>query len=348
MSADPGRPDLDLPLSRVRVRHRPLPLTAVTVLALALIAGACGSSSPVESGATTSTSPSSDGTITTSTTADGESDGDIVNVWEGPPADLTALPIGTEHVSTTGAAVGDLFSCDAGNPNGGGAFAVGPWIDEAAGTWDRTEKVAVQGEVSWPMARYDEVVDGTERTITSNGVPVDMVTGTFPVAADDPAFSYDRNPNTIAETDLSITLPASPTVADTPTCLSKGVIGVLRNGVAVFAPVDERNRDAVAYETQDQCDGHPQQTSTYHYHDVPSCVLDAATGPSTVVGFAYDGFPIVVERDAAGDLPTNADLDECHGRTSPILLDGEVVETYHYAATYEFPYFMGCFRGATG
>jgi hypothetical protein len=321
-------------------------LTAVTVLALALIAGACGSSSNETTSGDTSTS-TSPGDGSTSTTTEGTTDGDIVNVWEGPAADLTALPIGTEHVSTTGAAVGDLFACDAGNPNGGGAFAVGPWIDEAAGTWDRTEKVSVQGEVSWPMALYDEAVDGAERTITSNGLPVDMITGTFPVAADDPAYSYDRNPNVIAETALSITLPVSPAVADTPTCLSKGVIGVLRNGVAIFAPVDERNRDAVAYETQDECDGHPQQSSTYHYHDVPSCVLDASTRPSTVVGFAYDGFPIVVERDAAGDLPTNADLDECHGRTSPILLDGEVVETYHYSATYEFPYFMGCFRGAT-
>ncbi|MBL8776873.1 MAG: YHYH protein [Acidimicrobiales bacterium] len=323
-------------------------MTAVTVLALALVAAACGSSSTEETGA--ASTATSDAGATTSTTAASTATtaGDeIVNVWEGPAADLTALPIGTAHVSTTGAAVGDLFACDAGNPNGGGAFAVGPWIDEAAGTWDRTEKVAVQGEVSWPMAQYDEQVDGDVRTINSNGLPVDMVTGTFPVAADDPAYSYDRNPNSIAETDLSVTLPASPTVADTPTCLGKGVIGVLRNGVAIFAPVDERNRDAVAYETQDECDGHPQQTSTYHHHDVPSCVLDASTGPSTVVGFAYDGFPIVVERDADGNLPTNADLDECHGRTSSILLDGEVVETYHYSATYEFPYFMGCFRGAT-
>ena len=45
------------------------------------------------------------------------------------------------------------------------------------------------------------------------------------------------------------------------------------------------------------------------------------------------------------DLPTNADLDECHGRTSPVLLDGEVVTTYHYSATHEFPYFIGCYRG---
>jgi hypothetical protein len=120
---------------------------------------------------------------------------------------------------------------------------------------------------------------------------------------------------------------------------------VFKNGVVAFASLDERNRDAVAYETQDQCDGHPQQSSTYHYHDVPSCLRDATVGAATVVGYAKDGFPIVVERDSAGNLPTNADLDECHGRTSPIVLDGRVVTMYHYAATYEFPYFMGCYRG---
>jgi hypothetical protein len=122
-------------------------------------------------------------------------------------------------------------------------------------------------------------------------------------------------------------------------------VAVLRNGVVVFASLDAMNRDAVAYETQDACDGHPEMSSTYHYHDIPSCVRDATTGSSTVVGFAKDGFPIVVERDGDGNLPTNADLDECHGRVSPIELDGVVVETYHYSATYEFPYFMGCYRG---
>ena len=287
------------------------------------------------------TTPDTTAPLGTVATTDG-----IVNVWVGPAVDLTKLPLGTAHVSTEGAAVGDLFSCDAGNANGGGAFAVGPWIDEAAGTWDATQKVRVQGDVSWPMAQYAETVDGGSRMITSNGLPVGSVTGTFPIAADDPAYSYDRNPNTIAESDLAVTLPVNPTVNDTPTCVGKGTIGVLRNGVALFAPVDERNRDAVAYETQDQCDGHPQQSSTYHYHDIPSCILDAATGSSTVVGFAYDGFPIVVERDAAGELPTDADLDECHGRTSPIELDGAVVTVYHYSATSEFPYFVGCFRGA--
>jgi hypothetical protein len=73
--------------------------------------------------------------------------------------------------------------------------------------------------------------------------------------------------------------------------------------------------------------------------------LNATVGPSSVVGFANDGFPFVVERDAAGNLPTDADLDECHGRKSPVLLDGNVVDMYHYSATDEFPYFIGCFHG---
>ena len=301
-------------------------------------------------GCSTSSSTSSTGSSTSSTVKESSSTtapGGITNAWVGPPADLTQLPIGTQYVSTTGAARGGLFACDSGNPNGGGSFRDGPWIDQAAGTWNREEKIAVQGEVAWPMAKYSEVVEGTQRKITSNGLPVGNVTGTFPIAQNDPAYAYDRNPNSVAETEISKSLPVTPMVAATLGCLGKGTIGVLKNGVALYAPLDERNRDAVAYETQDDCDGHPQQSSTYHYHDVPSCLVAAAKDTSTVVGWAYDGYPIVVERNATGELPTNADLDECHGRTSPVLLDGKVVTTYHYSATYEFPYALGCYHGTT-
>jgi len=330
----------------------------VPCLALALVACGSDTSTSVGTVASTIAPVTTDGSTagttgaTDTTTVDSSAPGTtvadtsgIVNTWVGPPADLTKLPIGTSKVSTTQAVVGGLFSCDSGNPNGGGAFAVGPWIDEAAGTWDLTGKVYVEGRVSWPMAQYSETSDGTTRTISSNGYPVGTVTGTFPIASDDPAFSYDRNPNRIGESDINLAVPTAPTVNTEPTCLPKGTIGVFKNGVAAFASLDAMNRDAVAYETQDACDGHPEMSSTYHYHDVPACLRDATTGASTVVGFARDGFPIVVERDAAGDLPTNADLDECHGRTSPIQLDGQVVTMYHYSATYEFPYFVGCYRG---
>lgn len=313
---------------------RPKVARLTTACSLAVLVASCGSAST--SGQTGSSPAPSASTAAASS---------IVNTWVGPPADTTALPIGTSKVSLTGAKAGGLYACNAGNPNGGGAEVVGAWVNQAKGTWDLSKKVAVQGSVSWPMASYSETLTGTTRDITSNGLPLTQVTGTFPIATDDPAYQYDRNANHIAAKETTISLPLRPTESSAPTCLSGGSVGILKNGVALFASLDERNRDAVVYETQDVCDGHPQQMGVYHYHEIPSCIRDAAAGSSTVVGFANDGFPIAVERDAAGQLPTNADLDQCHGRTSPIELDGTVVEMYHYSATYEFPYFIGCYRG---
>ena len=237
-------------------------ITIATTIALGLASAACSSSS---GGSASPTSADSSPTTAASTFG-------IVNTWVGKPADTTKLPIGTSKVSLSGPAVGGLYACDAGNARGDGAFAVGPWIDEAAGTWNLSKKVSVQGAVSWPMANYSETIEGTTRRITSNGLPVGEVTGTFPIASNDPAYSYDRNPNRIAANDVTVSLPATPRVAAAPKCLGKGRVGVLKNGVSMFASLDEPNRDAVAYETQDECDGHPQQTSVYHYHDVPSCI----------------------------------------------------------------------------
>lgn len=322
----------------------------LTGLALASLLAGCGSGNNTVAADNTSTSgPSAAGqaTSTSASTVPAAGAATTANIWKGTPVDLTKLPIGTAHVSTRAPSRGGLFACSAGNPNGGGASRAGVWIDEAAGTWDATKKVSVRGSVSWPTAKYQEMTRDGKRVVLSSGVPLHMVTGTFPIASDDPAYAVDRNPNSIAPYTLSLTLPLIPKVATTAGCLAGGIIGVAKNGVALFAPLDERNRDAAAYETQDVCDGHPQQARIYHYHEIPSCILDASTGPSTVVGYAIDGYPIVVERNAAGELPTNADLDACHGRTSPVVLDTEIVTTYHYSATREFPYFIGCYHGAT-
>ena len=50
-------------------------------------------------------------------------------------------------------------------------------------------------------------------------------------------------------------------------------------------------------------------------------------------------------RGEDGQVLTNDDLDECHGHTHEVEVDGEVVEAYHYHATWEFPYAVGCFHG---
>jgi hypothetical protein len=267
----------------------------------------------------------------------------VTNTWNSTPVDRTKLPIGT--VSTTSYGTGKLFTCAPGN--GPGSYAIGPWVNVTAKTWNLYTKTKVAGTVWWSAAKYSASTSGTTRTMTSTDLPVGFSTGTFPIASSDPAYSYDHNPNKILQKSLSVKIPTAPVYSSTPKCLGSGAIGMLTNGVVIFAPSDAQNRDAAAYEVQDSCDGHPDAAGSYHYHMVPSCILAKATGSSTVVGYAYDGYPIVVERDSAGNLPRNSDLDTCHGRTSPVLINGVAVTTYHYSATYEFPYFMGCRHGST-
>jgi hypothetical protein len=75
------------------------------------------------------------------------------------------------------------------------------------------------------------------------------------------------------------------------------------------------------------------------------CIQDNATGQSALLGYAFDGFGIYGPYGADGKELTNADLDECHGITSEVEWNGQKVVMYHYVATREFPYVIGCFRG---
>ncbi|MBN0048902.1 YHYH protein [Streptomyces actuosus] len=263
--------------------------------------------------------------------------------WAGV-TDPKKIPLGDDKVSTA-AQTGHVYSCQT-SFRPGGARHDGPWMDTANKTWDSTSKVQVQGEHSWPDAEYDETVQGDSRVITSKDLPTHQSTGTFPVQQSDPAYQYDTNPNAIASKTVNLTLPLDPSLADSAGCLSMGAIGILKNGVYLYNALDDAGRDAAAHETQDMCDGHPDGAEDYHYHDIPSCLLSATTEKgSTLVGYALDGFGIYVERDDKGNLPTNADLDGCHGRTSKVMWNGKETTMYHYSATLEFPYTVGCYHG---
>ncbi len=239
---------------------------------------------------------------------------------------------------------GYLDSCTS-SFRGGGARHAGSWLDTAAGTWNMTDKPAVQGSVSWPAADFAVSVSQQTRTITTNDLPEQQKTGLFPISPSDPAYQFDTNPNHIATDSVTIRLPADPTAAAAPSCTGLGPIGVLDDGVFLYNALDDAGRDAVAHETQDECNGHPDGRERYHYHDVPVCIRSRATGSSTLVGYALDGYGIYVERDAKGNLPTDADLDACHGRTSPVMWNGKLTSIYHYDATLEYPYTVGCYHG---
>ncbi len=256
----------------------------------------------------------------------------------------SSLPLGDGKIGLS-AQIGSVMVCSLTFAKEGGAEHAGPWIDANAGTWIPSKKVAVQGSVNWPQAHFQVKMQGSTRTVTTNDLPVNEPTGVFPIASNDPAYAYDRNPNHIAAQSLSYALPANPTPAAEPACLHGGPIGVTLDGVVLFDALDASGRDAVAHEVQDRCDGHPDGSSMYHYHSVSPCLMTSATGTSTLVGYALDGYGIYVERSANGALLTDSDLDACHGRVSTVEWDGKPASVYHYDATAEYPYTLGCFKG---
>jgi len=262
------------------------------------------------------------------------------------------VPDGPAHASgtylTTGPRRGYVWLCRV-IGGGGGALVNGPWI-HADGTYDVTAKAVVDGDVAWPQAFIDIQRQGDTRTITGNGLPTVHTTGVFPVAPTDDAYRYDPNPNTIAAQSDHVTLHAFPRKGP-PRCLGDPAtgsdVGVAVDGVRIFNGLDALQRDAVAHEAQDHCSGHPEVTGRYHYHSIPACLYgnDSGKGHSSLVGWAFDGFPIFGPLGAHGRLLSNADLDVCHGHTHRVVVDGKRVVTYHYHATLEYPYTAGCFRG---
>jgi hypothetical protein len=151
------------------------------------------------------------------------------------------------------------------------------------------------------------------------------------------------NPNRIATQNVTITVPASPAIAASPSDTPLGAIGVAVNGVVFFnqyaagrQPLDAEIR------TFDRFNGHPQQQGMYHYHVEPTWLT--AASKSRLLGVLADGFPVYGLTEAGGGTPAN--LDVCHGHVgaTPEFPSG----IYHYHVTAEAPYISGCFRGTAG
>jgi len=253
------------------------------------------------------------------------------------------LPVGDNKYVTTGAQKGYVYACSGYAQNlktsSGGAGSRGPWF---VGTtqYDINKKAHVQGSKLW-QAEFSNKIAGGTRTIITNDLPTHP-TGVFPISAGDPAYAYDKNPNSIKGQTFTYSLSAEPSYG-APQCLG-GQVGVMLTGVALFSGFDAGGRDAGAWEVQDSCSGHPEKSGTYHYHTLSSCIKDISV--KTVIGFALDGFPITGPKVGNNNILTTSDLDECHGLTSQIILDGKNTTMYHYVMTQDFPYSASCFRAA--
>jgi hypothetical protein len=154
---------------------------------------------------------------------------------------------------------------------------------------DGPHPAANSGSGQQPQSKVSITVEGDYRLITANGVP------------DHP--SGHRNPGRVEAQEYSFRVPLNPKPAATATYIRHSPFGVAINGV-VFDPSTNEywnsdRRWMIEALTRvdlgtDANHAHVQPGGKYHYHGLPTALLDRleAKKKMTLVGYAADGFPI--------------------------------------------------------
>jgi hypothetical protein len=252
-----------------------------------------------------------------------------------------------------------------------------PWVSQSDNTIVIQKLPTVNGTVSAkdidPRGSVFAVTsDKTYRYFKGNGLPSTPMGRFGPVQGGTPAYPYyagapggtNTAPGTpgfgqpyssaaaigISPYNLDIRVPIAPKYLDTPQSIQYLITGVTLTGTVWHAEIANASTNAwynpISILPLDQCFGHPY-SQQYHLHAFSwKCFPNqGATGQSPLVGYALDGFGIYGPRGADGKEMTNAQLDVCHGITSPVLWNGKIQNIYHYVLNSEFPYSVGCFRG---
>ena len=161
------------------------------------------------------------------------------------------------------------------------------------------------------------------------------------------------NPSYIQEISHTYRLPLNPVLnpnavaADARNsnhALPMGPIGIAVNGVVFFNPFDATMTDAS--NIMDYCCGHPNPQNLYHYHKYPICVntpfVDKGDGPSEVIGFAFDGFPVYGPYQEAGIMAKDSTTNPLNAFNACY----DDVRGWHYHVTPgKFPYLIGGYIG---
>lgn len=206
----------------------------------------------------------------------------------------------------------------------------------------------MDGHVLWGQARFALDRQGSRTSFAGNGLPVATATGVFPPGDGDDASAYAAGAAGPVEHDLRGTYPTAPRAASRPSCLRPdAAIAIATNGAPILTPFDGTGLDRSAREVTDRCGGSTDPTGLYRYRQASRCLGRRGAGRehSGVVGWARDGFPLYGPRDARGVPLRSSDLDACHGHVHRVSLGGVKRRLYHYHATPDFPYTIGCFRG---
>ncbi|WP_028889627.1 YHYH protein [Tenacibaculum ovolyticum] len=157
--------------------------------------------------------------------------------------------------------------------------------------------------------------------------------------------SWNQNPGSIGEQNITFTMPLNPKEAANKAATPMGPIGISRNGVVFFNQYAAGGAPLTGeINSFDQYLGHPANTQ-YHYHIKPKFLTDTF-GEDAFLGLLSDGFPVYGSLED-GKTITNDDLDDYHGHISATADFPNGI--YHYHITNEDPYLNGSgFYGTAG
>ncbi len=197
-----------------------------------------------------------------------------------------------------------------------------------------------------PQSTVSVTLEGEYRRIQANGIP-DHEPGAFP---------NRNNPNTISAQHYDYKVPLHPQKAAQPTPYRMQPFGIAVNGIVFdpFAAEWWHGSPDWQYEPHggaidlglDKSNAHVQPTGAYHYHGIPTGLLEKLGGGKskmTLIGWAADGFPIygpwahTDPKDPSTPLkkltPSYAIKQGQRPRGSPGgKYDGSFVQDYEYLA----------------
>ncbi len=208
---------------------------------------------------------------------------------------------------------------------------------------------------NYPAPTLSVACSDTVMTVNSNGIP---------------NFEFVQiTPSDLQAQSYAWQIPLNPQqAASTSSIPLLGPVAIAINGLPFYGPNEAQPTygDPLVNNLLDFCNGHTAQRGDYHFHARPDCLVDnQASLVNQVVGYSFDGFPIVTPyvcvdagctstrkvssswqkiNDSAAAWDSHAyvagsgDLDECNGMVGA---DGQ----YRYYATDTFPYILGCYRG---
>lgn len=152
------------------------------------------------------------------------------------------------------------------------------------------------------------------------------------------------NPNTTAQQSYVFYIPISP-VSTTHASMAMGPVGVAIDGTPIYnnLAANSDNIFAEAY-SFDECQGHPANGGTYHYHSEPYAI---SYQDSNLVGVMRDGYFIYGRYDYNG----STDLDVSNTSSTAYIYGGHVGASpttgtgnvFHYHATKN----RGCYHRNT-